>query len=307
MLRDIVRGKDKQVQAALEVITSQSPDILVVWGIDWDLDGLGIGALTDALRDRGLDYPHVFAAKPNRGTPTGFDLDGNGTVGDAEDAQSYGEFTGQNSLAVLSRWPIETTSIRDYTAMLWRDLPGALLPWPGQPEGVEDILRLSSTAHWLVPIDIPDHGRAWIGTFSANTPVFDGDEDRNGRRNHDELMFWTHLLNGALDAPAPSGLVLAGHANLDPERGDGRREAIRTLLSHPTLQDPKPTGSAGKLTVDWKREDLENMRLSYVLPSTEWRVSGSGVFWPDPEHETFEIVETASRHRLVWVDLQRAD
>lgn len=306
MLRDLLAGKDPQVQAVIDVVVETRPDILVIWGLDWDLDNLGLNALISALEEAGSPLIHGFTRQPNRGIPTGFDLDGNGQSDNAEDAQSYGEFTGQNGLAVLSRWPVATGDVQDFTQMLWRDLPGALLPWPGMPDGVEAVLRLSSTAHWLVPVDTPEQGRVWLGVFSANTPVFDGPEDRNGRRNHDELLFWTRLLDGELQTRAPEGLILSGHANLDTTRGDGRREAIRTLLNHPGLQDPAPTGSEGDLTVDWKRDDLENMRLSYVLPDLTWQVIGTGVHWPAAGEPGAEAVEAASRHRLVWVDVVRA-
>ncbi len=253
----------------------------------------------------GLDLPHRFAGKPNRGVPTGLDIDGNGRLGDPEDSQSYGPFTGPDSLAVLSRWPLSRDEVVDFTPMLWRDLPGALLPWPGQPEGLGDVLRLSSTAHWLLPIDTGTNGRLWLGTFAATSPVFDGPEDRNGRRNHDEIRFWTLLLDGKLSVPPPDGLIIAGHANLDPDRGEGRREAIRELLSHPDLQDPRPEGAAGPLTVDWRREDLERMRVSYVLPSQDWHVVDAGVVWPEPGTPEAETVDAASRHHLVWVDVAR--
>ncbi len=305
LYRDIRRGEDPQVAAVVEILASVAPDVVVLRGIDWDRDGLAISALAAELAEAGHDLPHSFAGKPNRGVPTGLDIDGDGWLGDPVDTQSYGLFTGQDGLAVLSRWPIAREDAHDFTPMLWRDLPGALFPWPGQPEGVEDILRLASTAHWLLPIDTRAQGRLWLGAFAATSPVFDGPEDRNGRRNHDELQFWELLLDGALPVPPPDGLIIAGHANLDPDRGEGRREAIRSLLTHPDLQDPRPKGAAGTLTVDWQRDDLERMRVSYVLPSQDWEVLDSGVVWPEPDTPEAETVDTASRHKLVWVDVVR--
>ena len=45
------------------------------------------------------------------------------------------------------------------------------------------------------------------------------------------------------------------------------------------------------------------MRVSYVLPSADWKIKSSGVFWPDagPLHKA---AEQASRHRLVWIDIR---
>lgn len=305
LYRDIMRGEDAQVAAVVDVIAGATPDVIVLRGIDWDLDGLALSALAEDLAEAGLDLPHRFATRPNQGIPTGLDIDGNGRTGDPEDAQSYGRFSGQDGLAVLSRWPIAMDEVMDFSQMLWSDLPGALLPWPGQPDGIGEVLRLSSTAHWLLPIDTAGHGRLWLGVFAATSPVFDGPEDRNGRRNHDEVRFWTLLLDGALPVPAPDGLIIAGHANLDPDRGEGRREAIAALLTHPDLHDPRPEGAAGTLTVDWRRDDLDRMRISYVLPSQDWRVLDAGVIWPEPDTAEAVTVDTASRHRLVWVDVTR--
>lgn len=38
---------------------------------------------------------------------TGFDVDGNGWIGDARDAQGFGLFSGNGGMAVLSRLPID--------------------------------------------------------------------------------------------------------------------------------------------------------------------------------------------------------
>jgi len=91
--------------------------------------------------------------------------------------------------------------------------------------------------------------------------------------------------------------VLIGDANLDPERGDGRRGAIRALLADPRLRDPLP----GRATVDW--EATGPLRVSYILPSVDLRVSGAGVHWPPEGAPGREAAVTAGPHRLVWVDL----
>ncbi len=300
LLRDIERAKDDQVKAVLDVITRAAPHVVVLAGIDWDLDNRAALAFQSALAANGLELPHVFSGAPNRGVDTGLDLDGNGRLGEPRDAHGYGEFTGQNGLAVLSRWPILTPEVEDFSEALWADQPDALLPYDGQPDGLNETLRLSSTNHWLVPIDTAAHGELMLGTFFATTPVFDGPEDRNGRRNHDEVAFWTNLLANR-DMP---NIVIAGHTNLDPERGDGRRVAIQNLIRDRQLQDPAPTGAAGTATVDWRRDDLPHMRVSYVLPGTSWQVVQSGVWWPETGTEDVDLADAASRHRLVWMDLE---
>lgn len=311
LLRDIHRGEDAQIQAVLAVIATAAPDVLALQGVDWDLDGAALTAFAQALRAKGLDLPHRFAARPNAGLATDLDLDGDGRTGGPRDAQGFGNFTGQAGMAVLSRYPIDTAEVRDFSALLWRDLPGALLPLhpggaPFPSAAAQAVQRLSSKGHWAVPLDLPGARRLTLLTFQAGPPVFDGPEDRNGRRNHDEIRFWQLYLDGAF-GPAPEGpVVLAGGANLDPTDSDGRREAIRALLADPRLQDVTPIaeGAEGRDatdTVDWPR--VGQLRVDYVLPGAELTVTGAGVFWPAPGAPGHEAALRASRHRLVWVDL----
>lgn len=305
LLRDIRRGRDAQIDAVIKVIGETAPDILLLQGLDWGHDGQALNAL-----NRRLDQPyrHLFAPRPNAGLATGLDMDGDGRTGGPGDAQSYGTFTGQGGMALLSRLPVDRAGARDFSTLLWRDLPGALLPVRGDgspfPSAqAQAAQRLPSHGHWVVPVVLPDGRRLTVGAFHAAPPVFDGPEDRNGRRNHDEARFWTLFLDGQF-GPAPDGpFVLIGDANLDPDKSDGRPEAMRALLSDPRLQDPVPQGAADAATVDWPPPGPGQMRVSYVLPSRDLHVTGSGVFWPAPGQPGAEAALTASRHRLVWVDL----
>lgn len=302
LLRDIRRG-DPQVQAVIDVLAATRPDIVALQGIDWDLDALALKALQHALDDAGISFPYRFSAKPNSGLETLVDLDGDGKTGGPGDAQGWGRFTGQSGLAVLSRYPIATDQVLNYTGMLWRDLPGAMLPIaedePFPSVQAQTIQRLSSTAHWVVPINTPG-GHLYLMTFHAAPPVFDGPEDRNGLRNRDEMRFWSLLIDKELGPAPATRFLIAGDANLDPNQGEGHKEVIHDLLSHPRLQDPRPTDAKGSsATVFWK--GVGEMRVDYVLPSADWHVQDAGVYWPTlPERDA---AEAASRHRLVWVDL----
>ncbi|WP_170386681.1 endonuclease/exonuclease/phosphatase family protein [Ruegeria atlantica] len=308
LLRDIRRG-DAQVQAVVDVLVAAHPDILALQGIDWDMDGLAVTALVRRLQAAGLDYPYHFSAQPNAGLETSLDLNGDGRVYGPADAQGWGRFTGQGGLVVLSRYPIHAADVQDFTGLLWRDLPDAHLPatedGPFPSEDAQRIQRLSALAHWIVPVDTPI-GVLSLMTFHAAPPVFDGPEDRNGLRNRDEIRLWSLVLDGKLGRRPTAPFVIAGDANLDPERGEGRREAIQTLLADPRLQDPMPADSTGALTtVDWKA--VGEMRVDYVLPSVGLQVTGAGIIWPEEGTSLHEAASQASRHRLVWVDVAVPD
>ena len=312
MLRDIRKGDDAQIAAIVDNITQVAPDVLLLTDFDYDYDAKALMAFAGLLDQAGVRYDHHFAARPNTGVPTDFDLDGDGWVGDARDAQGYGRFGGDGGMAILSRWPIDVAGVQDFSQMLWRDLAGAVMPMQdGQPfpsQAVQDIQRLSTAAHWIVPVvrnnDAPFHLMAW----SATPPVFDGPEDRNGLRNRDELRLWENILN---DAP-PQDFIVLGNANLDPVDGAGLRPAMAQFLQRADLRDPQPRsqaalaaadpehmGDAGLDTADWPDAAPGNLRVSYVLPSVDWTIVDSAVHWPQGD------TGIAGAHHLVWVDISR--
>ncbi|MDF1857207.1 endonuclease/exonuclease/phosphatase family protein [Pseudooceanicola sp.] len=306
MLRDILRATP-QVAAVRRVIDLATADVLLLAGMDFDHDGLALTALSEGLA---RPYPHRLPLLGNAGLATGLDLDGDDRRGGAGDRQSYGRFAGQDGMAILSRLPIDTAAAWHLNDLLWRDIPDSHLVDAGGQKGAAAVgaavVRLSSGGHWAVPILLPDGARLTLLGFHAAPPVFDGPEDRNGWRNHDEIRLWQQLLDDALPRPAPRGaFVLAGAANNDPVAGEGRHVAIRGLLADPRLQDPRPASAAGgAANVDWPKPGPGRLRVDYLLPAARLKVLGAGVIWPrdtDPEAAT---VATASRHRLIWVDLE---
>ena len=86
--------------------------------------------------------------------------------------------------------------------------------------------------------------QAFFGGRWQRVPVFDGPEDRNGRRNHDEIRLLADYITPAKssyltdDQGVRGGLaeeaafVILGDMNADPHDGASRSHAARQLLEH---------------------------------------------------------------------------
>ena len=297
MLRDILEGQDAQLRAVLTVINALDADILLLQGFDYDFDQFALSTFNQNIV---APYEFLFSRLPNSGMQSGFDLNNDGEIRGAADAFGYADFAGQGGMAILSRYPILTAEVSDHSGLLWRDLPGANLPYKdGRPFPSETAhlqMRLSSVAHWVVPITLPSIGQVDLLVWHGNTPVFDGPQDLNGRRGGDETLFWVHYLDGTLGERSDLPVIVAGDANIDPSRGEGYHAAISRLMSHPDLQDPHQ----GSDTVNWVATGP--MRVDYVLPDSRFTVVDAGVGLP-AELVAQDVQNTASRHSVVWVDI----
>ena len=316
-------GTNTSAKRVAEVVQIVQPDVLLVNEFDYDANGTGATRMNDRFFNVSQNgrspqnYPYRYLAVSNTGIHSGFDLDNNGVVDDTPgdqnyggDALGFGEFPGKFAMVVFSKYPIDTEAIRTFEEVLWKDMPGNLIP-PGfyTPEE-QDVFRVSSKSHWDVPIEIL--GTRFHFLVSHPTPpVFDGPEDRNGRRNHDEIRLWAdYLTPGAADylgggLDAGERFVIAGDQNADPTRGDSVSAAINQLLEHPRVSGefvPERTGGISAAN----RFDTATFRLrvDYVLPSKEgFQIEDGGVFWPTGSQEGANLV-TVSDHRLVYLDLK---
>jgi hypothetical protein len=349
-----LRGGDSaQAHAIAEIVQHARPDVLLLNELDYDEAGAALAALCELYLGKphgdapAIEFPHRFLAPVNTGVPSGLDLDGDGKTNGPGDALGYGAFPGQYGMAVLSRFPIDTAAVRTFQDLRWRDMPGAELPDdPATPERADyyssaalEVLRLSSKSHWDVPIALGEHVVHLLASHPT-PPVFDGPEDRNGRRNSDEIRFWADYIELHQstwirdDAGKRAGLlpdthfVIAGDLNADPVDGDSQAGAIAALLEHRRIAKSNAPQSAGSQaaarlqgganarhrgdpatdTGDFSDRNVGNLRLDYVLPSRTLAVRESGVFWPTPDEPHFRLVgdgETvvSSDHRLVWIEV----
>lgn len=326
--------------AVARIIRTVRPDVLLINELDHDFENAALRAFLDLLRAEDgdfapIDYPYFYAPPQNVGLPTGLDMDGDGKLGGAGDAQGFGHFRGRYAMALISRMPIAEGAV-NLSEMLWRDFPSADrptnadgTPFPNAPAA--EAQRLSSKGHWAVPLRHPSRGVIWVVAAHPTPPVFDGPEDANGKRNADEIRLIAKMIEGrapGTDALKDAPVVVLGDLNADPQDGDGVRSAIKGLLSHPRLQDPQPASNGGRAaaqdqgganarhrgdpgldTSDWRDDPGPgNLRVDFVLPSVDFKITGAGVFWPAPGEPHAELLsnggDRTSDHHLVWVDLE---
>jgi hypothetical protein len=103
----IAGGEDPQVAAAVAVLVALDADVVLLTSVDYDRGLVALSLLADRLAAAGAPYPHRFALRPNTGMQAGIDLDGDGRLGEPEDAIGWGRFAGQEGMAILSRLPID--------------------------------------------------------------------------------------------------------------------------------------------------------------------------------------------------------
>lgn len=346
LVDDLAGGDDTQAKKVAEILQIVRPDVVLLNEFDRGSEGAAAHSFDEAYLSVSqdgaspLDYPHRYVPKTNTGVHSGVDLNGDGETvsepgadGYGDDAYGFGEFPGQYGMVVYSRFSIVERDIRTFREFLWKAMPDNQLPTDFYSSEAVDKLRLSSKNHVDLPIRVA--GRTLHVLASHPTPpAFDGEADRNGRRNHDEIQFWSDYVSGGKEASyvrddsgTEGGLgegepfTIVGDLNLDPNDGEGRKGAIRQLLEHPRIRDPQPAsegaeraaeedggantshdGEAGLDTADFPDDEIGNLRVDYVLPSSDLAVEEAGVFWPAPGSEDADLNDV-SDHHLVWVDL----
>ena len=341
LYRRLHSGEDEALKKVAAVIQSVRPDVLLLNEFDWyDFDSSLLFIKNYLQKPQfghaAISYPHSLNGAVNTGTNSGLDLNNNGILAEPGDAWGFGKFPGQYGMAVLSRFPVRLE--RNFRLFKWSDMPGARVPrhpdgsnW--YPAAIWKQLRLSSKSHWDIAVTIDDKKVHFLVSHPT-PPVFDGPEDRNGARNHDEIRFWADYIHPDRSAyiyddsglsgglPSDSYFVIAGDLNADPVDGDSSAGAILQLLEHPMVDAscvPKSKGgeAAGSIqagknlwhkgdhaadTADFNDTYTGNIRIDYALPSKTLHVQDCGVFWPAEGQEGHELADV-SDHHLVWVDI----
>jgi endonuclease/exonuclease/phosphatase family metal-dependent hydrolase len=352
LVRDLEGGGNDQARKIAEVIQRVRPDILLVNEFDYDASHRAAELFRTkylAVGQNGcepIQYDYFFTGPVNTGKPSGRDLNHNGKRGEPDDAIGFGKHEGEYGMLVVSRFPIDRDRVRTFQKFLWRDVPGALLPTdPNTNNPYYDaddlaVLRLSSKSHWDVPIQVPARGKeqSYVVHLLAShptPPVFDGREDRNGHRNHDEIRLFADYVNpekggylvddAGLRAPLAANalFVIVGDLNCDPVDGEGMRTTMDQLLKNPRVnasfiptsgggplvvkehadQFTKHTGDPSRVTADFTPEHHACLRIDYVLPSREFEIVKGGIFWPVPGSPGADAI-SATDHHSVWLDIR---
>ena len=354
LVTDLSTPNNAQAKAVAEIIQRNNPDVLLINEFDYvaanplqpvqllQQNYLGVSQNGAAP----VNYQYAYIAPSNTGISSGFDLNNNGatvttvgTTGYGDDSFGFGNFPGQFGMLLLSKYEIDTANIRTFQNFLWKDMPNNLLtndPTVDNPNTAVNenlngfyspeeiaVLRLSSKSHWDVPVKI--NGETVHLLVSHPTPpTFDGTEDRNGKRNADEIRFWSDYITpdkgsyiyddkGKTGGIANgSSFVIMGDQNADPRDGDSFNNAIRQLLLNPNINTNSTPASLGGVqqaalqgnannnhkgnpafdTADFADTAPGNLRTDYVLPSTDLQITNSAVYWPVNSDPNFPLVGT---------------
>lgn len=333
-LTSALQSDHQQIKNIAEIIQRVRPDIILLNEFDYIEKNNGIEYFKkhylqqSQQKQPAINYPYSFIAPVNTGLSTTFDLDNDGQhTGIKADAQGFGFFEGHYGMAVLSRFPIDIEKARTLQKFKHKDMPDAAMPvdpktghnWYSQQEWQQ--LRLSSKSFWDLPITIKGKTLHLIASHPT-PPVFDGEEDRNGLRNHDEVRMIADYISGADylyddkgvygGLKAGSRFVIVGDLNAAPEGDKKRLKTTDQLLKHslinanyaPQSKGAKsafPQSYAARYTAFWQA------RVDYVLPSKVGiEVYQGGVFWPPKNSELFRLIKdrnASSDHRMVWLDI----
>lgn len=360
---DLATPNNAQARRVAEIIQRTAPDVLLINEFDYDAGGVSLQRFHDnylAISQNGQpaqQYPHRFAPPVNtglspatvHGAQYSWDFDNAsgkvttpGSDAYGNDCFGFGTFPGQYGFAIYSKLPLDAARIRTFQTFLWKDLPDPAWPDLASTPGVagdwytdaeKAIFRLSSKTHADVPVQAAPGQWFHLLASHPTPPSFDGTEDRNGRRNRDEIRFWAAYIDGAPEiyddaAPPKTGglaagerFVILGDLNADPFDGDSYQNAIRQLYDHPRVfaeHNPSSLGAAQDAAAEGGINNTHqgnpahdtadfsgpgNLRVDHVLPSRAgFTVADSGVFWPRPTDPGYALI-SASDHMLVWVDV----
>ena len=319
---ELASGSSSAAKGVAKLVAAVKPDVLLIQELDYQEDQQNLESLYQEYlipahphQDNPFPYRHHFTS--NTGLLTDFDLDRDRVRKGPGDAQGYGHHLGQYAFGLLSKLPFKSDEIESFQRLLWKDFPNHHLDrikvengnWYGTE--MRAVLRLSSKNHVVVPVQHRGR-RVFVIASHPTPPVFDGEEDRNGWRNFDEIGLLALLIDGKVPLRSDQGrqvilsasepFVIMGDLNADPKKGDQRSGAIHQVLLHRRVHADAATGALvpsfqNRLKVSVQDTSTFNLRVDYVLPSQKMKIHASGIC-----KVPLSGGQVVTDHHLVWLD-----
>ncbi len=227
-------------------------------------------------------------------------------------------------------------------ALLPEDPPGT--SWYSADE--LEVFRLSSKSHWDLPLVVGDSTVHFLTSHPTPPVFDGPEDRNGTRNFDEIRFWADYVEGGATasyiydDDGGTGGLdgsdrfVIAGDQNSDPNDGDSIPGAIQQLLNSPkvnTKVTPSSLGGPEQAAAQGNANTLHlsdpafdtadffdgfppspfggapgNLRVDYVLPRKNMKITSAGVFWPLSSDPLFGLVGTfpfpSSDHRLVYID-----
>lgn len=284
----------------------------------------------------------AYMPPTNTGLPSGFDLDNDGHAvltfpapdpsgpdgspgKSSEDGRKYGNdcwgfgtFPGQYGFALLvdDRLTIEADKARTFQRLPWAYMDGNYMPstatgTPWYNEEEQKFVRLCSKTFADVPVKLPNGAEIHLLCHHPTPPAFDGPEERNKRRNHDEIRLIGDYIEGASylvdDAERVGGLgrfdsfVVLGDLNADPVKGDSFKTPMVThLLGRRRINNSvQPVSEIAVPGLEPSDTARFKLRVDYAIPSNDITLVRSGVWrMPPADGGAFP-----SDHFPVWIEV----
>lgn len=219
-LSETASGNVQRLQNVAEVIQIANADVLLLTGISGadgsGNDGYRYSALNQFLDSyvgvaqdadvKAVEYRYVYMAQSNSGIPVLEDIDRDGSAAGTlpGDAVGYGNYWGQKSFAILSKYQLDTNGVRNFRELKWSAVPGVTEP------------KDASGANWFthdtwqqmpllnsnfidIPLSLPDGRKIQLMATYLETPKEIDSSDRGYQRNSAQLSFIADYLGEGAD------------------------------------------------------------------------------------------------------------
>ena len=272
----------------------------------------------------GFDLNNDAIIRPEPPEPRPSDAQGNparqtqGGRDYGNDCFGFGTYPGQYAMALFvdPHLTIHHDEIRTFQRFLWKDLPDAQ---PPRYKGGDNFytqqewnqLRLSSKTLADIPVSLADGTSVHFIISHPTPPAFDGSEQRNKLRNHDEIrLLHSYITNEPKlidDSGTPGGLpegehfIILGDLNADPVDGSSVGMPMSTYLLGSPFLAPDHTPSSDIVIEGLDPTDTARFRLrvDYILPSAGIGVLRSSIW----RYGHDDPAGFPSDHFPVWAEL----